>query len=121
MFQPLDPTTYLDLARELASRRDTAARRTAADRAYYAAFLYSRDQLELKGYITPYQSTEDHKYVTENLRALIGSAGNDEYRLREARNDVTYKTGQLQDKLQWMINTADVIVQRVRALPPHRP
>ena len=34
---------YLELARRLAASGDPASRRTAADRAYYAAFLFSRE------------------------------------------------------------------------------
>lgn len=59
MYKGLDPRTFLDLAEDLARSADESARRTAADRAYYAAFLYSRDQLAAKGYMTPYYTAGD--------------------------------------------------------------
>ncbi|MBI2909690.1 MAG: hypothetical protein HYX92_18780 [Chloroflexi bacterium] len=117
-FSALDPAAYLDLANELASRPEAEAKRTAADRAYYAAFLFSRDQLAAKGYLVPYYSLEDHRYVAECLRELLGAVGNDENRLRQRRNTVTYDTRDLSSpSLQWMINTAQKITELVKELP----
>lgn len=122
VFQALDPFTYIALVDDLASKPDSASRRTAADRAYYAAFLTSRDQLTAKGYITPFYNSDDHRYVAENLRILLGSFGNEENRLRTARNKVTYDTRDLkenqgQPSLKWIVDTANQIIERVNKLP----
>lgn len=126
LFKELNPVTYIALADELASKPESAARRTAADRAYFAAFLTSREQLMSKGYITPYYSSDDHKYVAENLKILLGSFGNEENRLRTARNQVTYDTRELyenqgQPSLKWMVDTAKEIIERVNKLPNYSP
>lgn len=128
VFPALDPADYIGLADELASRPEQAAKRTAADRAYYTAFLISRDQLTVKGYITPYYNQQDHEYVTENLkrRDLLGAYGNQEYRLRRARNRVTYDIRDLtysqeQPSLRWMVDTAKEIIKRVKKIPTCSP
>jgi hypothetical protein len=123
VFLALDPVAYIELVDELASRPETPAKRTAADRAYFAAFLFSRDQLTTKGYIMPHYSQDDRKYVAENLKLLLGTFGNQENRLRRARNRVTYDTRDLtqsegQPPLSWMISTAKEIIERVKKLPP---
>jgi hypothetical protein len=124
VFPAIDPITYIELVDELASRPESPAKRTAADRAYFAAFLFSRDQLTAKGYIIPHNDQQDHKYVTESLKRedLLGAFGNEEYRLRIARNRVTYDTHNLfhsqgQPSLNWMISTAKEIIKRVNKLP----
>ena len=126
LYPLLDPIKYLELAEELSSRIDTHAIRTAADRAYYAAFLICRDQLTAKDYMTPEYGQNDHLLVQSALRRkeVLGSHGNDEYRLRRARNCITYKTCDLSTgqpdvrPLDWMIQTAKDIIERVNALPP---
>ena len=118
MFKAIDPLKYLDFAREIATRTEVEARRSAADRAYYAAFLFSRDQLAIKGYITPHYHEEDKKYISETLKRLRTSIGNDEFRLREHRTKVTYHTWDVgYPSLDWMINTAQEIIDYVKALP----
>jgi hypothetical protein len=128
LFPAINPVTYIGLADELASRFEQAAQRTAADRAYYAAFLISREQLTAKGYITPYCDQRDHEYVTENLkrRDLLGTYGNQEYRLRRARNRVTYDIRDLtysrgQPSLKWMVDTAKEIIELLKKLPSSSP
>ncbi len=119
-FAQIDPYSYLDLAKQLASRLEPSARRSAADRAYYAAFLYSRDQLAARGYITPYYTAADHKYVAETLKSELGAFGNDEFRLRNARNKATYDTRDLSSPtLKCIIDTAENIIRQVSALPQH--
>ena len=120
-FPPIDPRDYLDLAKGLASQSDVASVRTAADRAYYAAFLFSRDQLASKGYITPYYSTQDHQHISRSLIAIVGAFGDEERRLRRIRNLVTYNTGNIsvQRSLQWMISTAERIIELVDRVQPH--
>jgi hypothetical protein len=125
-YETIDPESYLVLAKELAMTSTPAARRTSADRAYYAAFLFSRDQLEAKGYITPYYDIGDHQYVATALKVHIGALGNDENRLRLARNKITYDTRSLPQggdgvrTLDWMTRTASQIIERVRRLPQNQ-
>lgn len=126
VFPAIDPVAYLGLADELAAKPELSAKRTAADRAYFAAFLTSRDQLAAKGYIVPHYSRDDHRYVVENLKLLLGAFGNQESRLRTARNRVTYDTRDLtysqgQPSLNWMVNTAKEIIERVEKLPTYSP
>lgn len=122
VFPAIDPADYVGLADELASRPEQAAKRTAADRAYYAAFLFSRDQLEMKGYMTRYGYAEDHPYVTQKLRELLGFLGNEEFRMRRHRNKVTYETGDVgKPSLDWMLKTAEKIIESVKKLPTSSP
>lgn len=120
-FSRIDPRSYLDLAKILASQPDSASRRSAIDRAYYAVFLFSRDELTSKGYITPYYSTNDHRYVSDNLKLYLArDIGNNEDRLRRARNSVTYDTRdiRLELSLQTIIDSAEKIIQAVSGLRP---
>jgi len=126
IYPKLNPTTYLELADELSSRSEPSAKRTAADRAYFSAFLFSRDRLLEKGYVTPYGDERDHQYINEALkrRDILGSFGSQGLRLRRARNVVTYKTGnistitqQYAHPLNWMLETAREIIKRVDELP----
>lgn len=127
LYESVDPEKYLELAEELSLRSQAVAKRTAADRAYYAAFLTSRDLLAEKGYITPYYNSDDHRYVEETLKHkdILGSLGNDENRLRRARNLVTYdtrdiatSTQQYARTLNWVLDTARTIIDGVKQLPP---
>ncbi len=63
LYEKFDPQVYLDVARELALKSDSGSRRTAADRAYYAAFLGCRQLLTGKGYMTPFYKYDDHAYM----------------------------------------------------------
>jgi hypothetical protein len=125
LYRAINPTTYLILAAELASKDEIAAKRTAADRIYYATFLICRDYLAAKGYLTPYYSARDHQYISETLKNIkvLGSLGNDEIRLRDTRNRVTYDTRELSQSqpdvrnIDWMLRTARIIIQKVQELP----
>lgn len=125
LYHRVDPKKYLELAEELATESDDAARRSAADRAYYAAFLTCRDVLAEKNYLTPYYSSDDHRYIAEKLRSpkLLGIYGNNESLLRKARDSITYDTRELAanhekaKRLEWMIKTAREIIDKVQALP----
>ena len=68
LYPKINPTKYLDLASELAAKSDDAAKRSAADRAYYAAFLTCRDVLTTKNYFIPRFSSDDHMDIAEKLR-----------------------------------------------------
>jgi len=126
LYNALDPKTYLELAFTLSSESQDTAIRTAADRAYYAAFLASRDILAAKGYITPYYNQQDHQYVATELKRLnvSGWFGNEENRLRRARNLITYDTRQIDSSqpdarpVRWMLDTARRIIELVEGLPP---
>lgn len=125
LYKAVDPKTYLELADRLSLESDETAKRTAADRAYYAVFLVSRDTLAERGYITPYYSSDDHKYVSETLKRkdLLGSFGNDEMRIRFARNIILYDTRDISREqqsarsLKWILDTAKQIIERVGNLP----
>ena len=126
LYPSVDPLNYLDLAKELASRLETCTLRTAVDRIYYATFLFCRDNLAAKNYILPKYASEDHLDVTNALRRrnVLGSLGNEEYRLHRARNCTTYNTNDLIEgksndicTIDWMFNTAKEIIKRVEALP----
>ena len=118
MFPAVDPVKYLEFAHEISSRPETEAKRTAADRAYYAAFLFSRDQLASKGYITPYYKEEDKRYVSQELKRLKFSIGNSENLLRRRRTTITYDTRDVEGpSLNWMLQTAEKIIDYVKALP----
>lgn len=118
MFPAVDPIKYLEFAREISSRHETEVKRTAADRAYYAAFLFSRDQLASKGYITPYYREEDKHYVSRELKRLRFSIGNSENLLRTRRTIITYDTRDVSHpSLNWMLDTAQKIIDYVKVLP----
>ncbi len=123
--EAIDPRSYLELARELALGSDSHVVRTAGDRAYYAAFLLSRDVLAEKGYAPRYAGATAHGNVTQALRTSLGyGIGNEENRLRRARNQLTYDTGAVfwspGQSVQWMIETAQSIIDSVTALPDSR-
>ena len=94
-FIPIDPATLLDLAIELAGQRTPAALRTAGDRAYYAAFLTSRDQLARKNYAVFSRGVSTHREVAAALETIEATLGITLSELRTARNDLTYRTGQV--------------------------
>jgi len=118
MFPAVEPVKYLEFAREISSRIETEAKRTAADRAYYSAFLFSRDQLAIKGYITPYYREQDKHDVSRKLKELKYGIGNAEHLLRSRRTKITYDTRDISNpSLDWMIDTAQKIIDYVKALP----
>ena len=118
----VNPEEYLNLSRELMKRSSSESLRTAGDRAYYAAFLFCRDELTRKGYISPSYTTEDHEYVARSLTRLIGSASTMEYWLRQRRNRLTYNTNALAGvSISLLADTAQDIIERVKALPPKPP
>lgn len=126
LYPKIDPKEYLKLAEELSCKVETAATRTAADRAYYAAFLTSRDILTEKGYLVPSYWIDDHENVCNvlNSKDVLGNYGKQQIRLRLARNLVNYNNqdlylGQPYDckRLTWMLNTSKEIIRRVETLP----
>ena len=125
-FQSLDPRTLLDLARRLATDPDPAAQRAAGDRAYYAAFLFSRNDLAEKDHVTPSYNSDDHSHVQSVLRRpnILGMFGDYENQLRRARNLMTYDTSAINKhsdlrSINWMIGKAAQIIEKVEQVP-HR-
>jgi hypothetical protein len=126
LYPEINPTEYLALAKALASNKDDASLRSAVDRAYYAAFLTCRDILAMKKYLTPKYDYQDHKEVPEGLKSILGSIGNDEFRLRRTRNRITYDTRPLTPgqndpndvfSVDLIVHTAENIIKSVQALP----
>ena len=120
-YLPIDPMSLLDLATELAVRARPSDIRTAADRAYYAAFLTTRDQLTLKNYARFTDDGRAHRRVRVALRAIDQDMGSFLNALRVSRNALTYQTGTVTlprgQTLQWMLNTARTIINYVNSLP----
>ncbi len=121
IFPSVDPASLLDLATDLARLGSAAALRSAGDRAYYAAFLTTRDELTRKNYSRFTDGPTAHTQVREALRSVSQHMGISLNRLRLARNALTYQTGpvalQRGRTLQWMLDTARNIVNFVNALP----
>ena len=101
--------------------------RNALSIVIHCSFLASRDLLAEKDYITPYGDERDHQYINEALKRkdILGSSGNDASMLRRARNvatydtqDITTKTQQYARPLNWILSTAETIIDKVKQLPP---
>ena len=120
-FRPVEPDVYLQLAIEWAQSDNEAILRTAVDRAYYAAFLATRDQLEAKGYGSFAASSRAHGQVRAALWSVRSRLGRRLSALRRARNRLTYETGptELPDGLtiQEPLDSARRIIAAVEALP----
>ena len=121
IFSPLVTETLLDLAGELAHRPTPASLRSAADRAYYAAYLTARDQLARKNYARFNPGASAHMRVGQVLRAIDIDAGSLLSELRFTRNTLTYDAGGValeEDKtVEWMMDTARTIINYVNSLP----
>ena len=121
VFSPLVTETLLDLADELAHRPTPASLRSAADRAYYAAYLTARDQLARKNYARFNPGASAHMRVGQALRAINIDIGNLLSELRFTRNTLTYDTGYVALEggrtVEWMLDAARTIISYVNALP----
>ncbi|MCI0560946.1 MAG: hypothetical protein MN733_20870 [Nitrososphaera sp.] len=124
----LDPRDLLTLATNLYSGTDSASIRSSCDRAYYAAFLYAREELSTKGYYTPSYRSNDHKDLPPTIRRLQGGMGigNELRLLRNSRNTYNYTTGAFPTSTsganttrppQWMLTAAANVIQYVEQLP----
>ncbi len=112
------PESYLIVAKELARNQAPEFLRSAGDRAYYAAFLFCRDELTRKGYITPYYDYRDHNYVLGKPDDLLGHRNNDLYLIHVRRNQLTYQTVSLMNMpVPWMIENSEKTINRVKDLP----
>ena len=124
-FDAIAPSEYLVLAVELAASSSASSRRSAIDRAYYAAFLATRDELVSKGYISTAQGSRVHRQVAEALIHITRDAGEMLVDLRYARNRLTYETGILtlprRQSLQGLLDSARAVIEVVQALPRNSP
>ena len=120
-FEPIEPQSYLNLAFRLSRSFDEASRRSAVDRAYYAAFLAARNELDNKGYIVAVRRSESHVQVVVALTKVARNPGRRLELLRRARNRVTYQTGRtnLPEGLSManILHSARVVIEAARALP----
>ncbi len=84
---------FLTLAETLATGRGEAEWRTAASRAYYAAFHVVRDLFRGLGFAVP-QADAAHKYLAYRLQncgqPVLVQAGRDLDNLRDFRNQADY-------------------------------
>jgi hypothetical protein len=129
LYPSILPGEYLTLAKELALRPESASKRSAVERAYFAAFLTCRDLLQKKNYVVEYGHIEDHQYIRRVLKTVLKSKGNEENRLRRVRNEITYNTSDLFQghdtvrRLDWVFDTSEELIRLVSDLPdnPHKP
>ena len=92
-FEAVLPEDYLALAMELALSPYVASRCSAVDRAYYAAFLAVRNQLDDKGYLSVGRGPGVHVQVADLLAQIDSGISRMLVQLRLARNLLTYQTG----------------------------
>ncbi len=120
-FGAVAPEEYLVLAAGLALSADTASRRSAADRAYYAAFLAARDELIGKRYISAVGNANAHAQVANVLKDISVDASERLSALRRTRNRLTYQTERInlprRQSLESLIESARAVIEAVRALP----
>ena len=120
-FGPVEPDDYLQLADGWARSDNPASRRSAVDRAYYAAFLTARDQLAAKGYDSFAANSQAHGQVQDALYSVRPEIGRRLSDLRHARNRLTYETETTQlprrQTLPRLLNSARRIIAAVEALP----
>ena len=117
----MDPSSYLELANDLARGASPASLRSAGDRAYYAAFLFARDRLYQKNYSPFFTGPGAHRDVKNALLAILPQVGHMEDNLRRARNVITYETSMTRlrsgQSIPWMLGVSGDIIEAVRALP----
>lgn len=112
------------LAGELSRSPDEAARRSAIDRAYYAAFLTARNELDNKEYLNPGRGPQTHAQVIVALTQADRNSGRTLRSLRTARNRLTYQTGRVVlpygMTIESALDSARIVVEAAHALPPNR-
>jgi uncharacterized protein (UPF0332 family) len=89
----MNPVDFLDVAGEWAAGNREAEWRSAASRAYYAAFHVARKLLHQAGFVVP-QAEQAHAYLWLRLANAghpdVERAGNDLIYLRRVRNAADY-------------------------------
>ena len=120
-FEPLAPDAYLILAVELSESASESSRRSAIDRAYYAAFLTARNELDSKGYINAVRGPQTHAQVIVALTQADRNSGRALKSLRRTRNRLTYQTERInlprRQSLQSLIESARAVIEAAQALP----
>ena len=120
-FEAVAPDDYLQLAGEWAQLDNPAGRRSAVDRAYYAAFLAARGQLTAKGYGSFAASPQAHGQVQDAVWSVDPEIGRRLLILRRARNRLTYETGLIRlprrQSLPRLLDYARAIIAAVEELP----
>ena len=116
-----DPVDFLKIADELALRPDEASHRTAISRAYYGAFLLTRERLLLiiPALVKYRLSPEIHRALVVELRRRGRRDIADRLReLRRMRNisDYDISTKVAQADARYAIELANIIISRVRGL-----
>ena len=123
-FEPFAPDAYLELSSDLSRQPNEPARRSAIDRAYYAAFLTARNELDSKGYLNPGRGPQTHAQVILALTRADRNSGRTLKSLRMARNRLTYQTGRVAlpygMTIPTALDSARIVIEAVRALPPSR-
>ena len=120
-FNAVDPAAYLTLAIEWSRSADDTTLRSAVDRAYYAAFLTTRDQLSGKGYGRFTADPQVHSQVAKLLSATNKEAGEKLIILRRARNRLNYQTGNVTlprgQSVRSLMLFARIVVEAAQELP----
>lgn len=120
-FGPVEPDGYLQLADEWALSDNPASRRSAVDRAYYAAFLTARRELTAKGYGSFAANSQAHGQVQAVLLEVLPEISQRLSDLRQARNRLTYGTRRTwlprRQTLEGLLDSAREIIAAVEALP----
>ena len=120
-FNAVDPAAYLTLAIEWSRSADDTTLRSAVDRAYYAAFLTTRDQLSGKGYGHFTADPQVHSQVAKLLSATNKNAGEKLIILRRARNRLNYQTGNVTlprgQSVRSLMLFARIVVEAAQELP----
>jgi hypothetical protein len=124
-FDVVTADAYLDLANELSLSLGAASRRSAVDRAYYAAVLAVRDELADKHYISVVENSQAHTQVANALKHISEDASERLIALRRARNRLTYRTESIylprRQSLQSLLESARAVIEAVQALPRNLP
>lgn len=88
-----DPEEFLNLANEIykdSAYQEESCYRTIIGRAYYAAFLFTREKLS--GHVTFNFNSKDHQIVIKEIRNRISPAISGQLRsCREQRNRADYE------------------------------
>jgi uncharacterized protein (UPF0332 family) len=118
----MSPREFLDVADELATGNREGDWRSAASRAYYAAFHVARQLLRQSGFAVP-QADRAHSYLWLRLANAghpdVQRAGNDLSDMRVVRNQADYDLDNpflQQDGLD-QVHQALRVVQVLEALP----
>lgn len=105
-----DPLEFFQLAKKLVNDKEVSLR-TSVSRVYYACFLFSRENLNLRS-----KSPEIHKKVIEKLYKKDRVTANSLHILRRFRNQADYDLNIKfqKDKVKTAINLGNFVIGRIR-------